>query len=65
MKGVQFLVDDSGKKTAVVLELRGHEQAIEEFLEEVYGHEKIMERHGEQTISKEGFLKGLKDDGLL
>lgn len=65
MKGVQYLVDESGKKTAVVLEYQGHEEAIEEFLEEIYGHEKIKERRGEETMSKEEFLKGLKDDNLL
>lgn len=65
MKGIQYLVDESGKKTAVVLEYQGHEEAIEEFLEEIYGHEKIKERRGEETMSKEEFLKGLKDDNLL
>ncbi len=65
MKGIQYLIDESGKRTAVVLELKGNENAIEEFLEEIYGHKKIKERHGEPTISKENFLKGLKDDGLL
>jgi hypothetical protein len=65
MKGIQYLIDESGKKMAIVLELQGHEEAIEEFLEEIYGHEKIKERHGEPTMSKDDFLKGLKDDGLL
>ncbi len=65
MKGVQYLVDESGKKTAIVLKLNGHEEAIEEFLEDVYGHEKIKGRYGEPTMSKEDFIKGLRDDGLL
>ncbi len=65
MKGIQYLIDESGKKTAIVLEFQGHEEAIEEFLEEIYGHKKIKERHGEPTMSKKDFLKGLEDDGLL
>ncbi len=48
-----------------MLELKGHEAAIEELLEEMYGHEKIKERYGEPIMSKDNFIKGLKKDGFL
>ncbi|MFQ5645416.1 MAG: hypothetical protein ACE5GM_00665 [bacterium] len=50
---------------AVQLELKGHEEAINEFLEDIYGHEMIKQRQREPVTNKEAFLKGLKDDGLL
>jgi len=65
MKGIQYLVDEKGEKKAIVLELKGHEAAIEELLEEMYGHEKIKERYGEPIMSKDNFIKGLKKDGFL
>ncbi len=65
MGGIQYIVDENSNRTAVVIPLKGQERAIEEFLEDLYGHGKIQERNGEDTISREELLKGLKDDGLL
>ena len=65
MNRVEYLVDDCGNRKAVVIPLEGNEAAIEDFLEDLYGREKIAERRNEETISKEQLAKGLKDDGLL
>jgi len=65
MNDIQYLVDDHGDRTAVVIPLEGNEAAVEEFLEDLYGHTKIQERRGEERISKERLLKGLADDGLV
>jgi len=62
---IQYVVDNDGKRRAVVIPVKGNEAAVEDFLEDLYGKEKIRERRGEETISKEDLLKGLKDDGLL
>jgi hypothetical protein len=65
MEGIQFLVDDAGDRTAVVIPVKGNEPALSEFLEDLYGHRKIEERSGEETLSKEEFLTGLRKDGIL
>ena len=65
MNDIQYLVDDHGDKTAVVIPLEGNEAAVEEFLEDLYGHNKIQERRREERIPKERLLRGLADDGLL
>ena len=65
MERIAYMVDDRGNRTAVVIPLEGNEAAVEEFLEDLYGHEKIRERRNEETVSKERLLEGLKDDGLL
>lgn len=65
MEHVRYLIDDRGNRTAVVIPLEGNEEAVEDFLEDLYGREKIRERRNEETLSKEDLLEGLKDDGLL
>jgi hypothetical protein len=62
---VQYLIDEKGKRTAVVIPIEGNEDAVEEFLEDLYGSQIIRNRRKEKTISKEQLLKGLRDDGLL
>ena len=61
IKGVSFGVDASGHKKALVVDFSVHKKALQEFLEDLYGHEKIKERKGEPSLSKAEFLKGLKD----
>jgi hypothetical protein len=65
MEGIRFLVDDEGARTAVVIPVKGNETALSEFLQDLYGHSKIEERSREETLSKEEFLAGLREDGLL
>jgi antirestriction protein len=61
----QYLTDEKGKRKAVVIPIDGHESAVEEFLEDLYGSCMIRRRRKEKTISKEQLLKGLKNNGLL
>ena len=67
MKAVsfQYLTDEKGKRKAVVIPIDGHESAVEEFLEDLYGSRMIHMRRKEKTITKDQLLKGLKNDGLL
>jgi hypothetical protein len=65
MEHIHYLVDDTGKKTAVVIPLEGNETALEEFIEDLYGSCVIEQRKDDKIISKESFMKELKDEGLL
>ena len=65
MGHIHYLVDDTGKRTAVVIPLEGNETALEEFLEDLYGNCIIDDRQDDEIISKEDFVKELKDEGLL
>jgi len=64
LKGVSFITDEAGRKKAVVVDLSLHKKALEEFLEDLYGHQKIQERKREPCLTKEEFLKGLENDRL-
>ncbi|MDN3514925.1 MAG: hypothetical protein NG747_11060 [Candidatus Brocadia sp.] len=61
MMDAQFIVDESGNKTAVILPLEDYE----ELLEDIHDLTVIAERKNEPTISLEELKKRLKADGLL
>ena len=57
----QYVTDDTGKKTAVVLPIEQYEKLLED-LEDLAA---IAERRNEPTISHEELIEELKRDGLL
>ncbi len=57
----QYIVDQKGQKTAVVLPL----QEYEELLEDLHDLAIIAERRDEAVISFEELKRRLKKDGLL
>jgi len=57
----QFIVDESGKKTAVILLVEDYE----ELLEDIHDLAVIAERKDEPTISFEELKKRLKADGFV
>ena len=57
----KYIVDDTGKKTAVVLSL----EEYEELIEDIHDLAVIAERRDEPTISFDELKKRLKTDGLI
>lgn len=57
----QYLTDEAGKKTAVLLPITEYERLLED-LEDLAA---IAERREEPTLSHDQMLKELKRDGLL
>jgi len=57
----QFIVDEKGKKTAIVLSL----EEYEELLEDIHDLAIIAERRNEPTVSFDELKKRLKTDGLI
>lgn len=60
-KALQYLTDERGEKTAVVLSLPAYEKLIED-LEDLAV---VAERRDEATIPHAQFVGELKRDGLL
>jgi hypothetical protein len=58
---VQFITDDKGEKKGVILNI-ADSQSLMEDLENLAA---CAERRNEGTISREDFLKELKEDGVL
>ena len=57
----QFIVDEKGKKTAIVLSL----EEYEELLEDIHDLAVIAERRDDPIISFDELKKRLKTDGLI
>ena len=57
----KFIVDEKGKKTAVIIPYRKYE----ELLEDVHDLAIIAERRHEKSITHEEMKRRLKKDGLL
>ena len=58
---VQFVTNDSGQKTAVVLPIADYER----LMEDLGDYAVIADRRKEPTISHEQFVSELKQDGTL
>ena len=61
MAKAQYLIDENGQKTAVVLPV----EEYEELLEDVHDLAVIAERKDESTASFDELKKRLEADGLL
>ncbi|HAF03427.1 MAG TPA: hypothetical protein DCG89_06485 [Spartobacteria bacterium] len=59
--GVQFLTDETGKKTGVVLPVSEYEKLLEDLQDLAV----VAERRGEPSIPHDEFIAELKRDGLL
>ena len=57
----RYIVDEKGKRTAVVLPLKEYE----ELLEDLHDLAMVAERRDEPTVSFEELKKKLRADGLL
>ena len=57
----QYVSDESGRRTAVLLPIEDYERLLED-LEDLAA---IAERRDEPTVSHEELVSGLKRDGLL
>ena len=61
MKGVQFVVDDNGRKTAVVIDLKKYGR----FWEDFYDHILIEQSRGKSRKSLKKVKADLKKEGKL
>ena len=57
----KYIIDQSGKKTAVILPV----EDFEELLEDIHDLAVLAERKDEPTLSLSDLKKRLKTDGLL
>ena len=61
MKGIQFIVDDEGRKTAVLIDLKEHGELWEDFYDSLV----TRARAGESRESLETVKEHLKAQGKL
>jgi len=61
LDSVQYVTDESGQRTAVLLPISEYEKLIEDLNDLAV----VAERRQEPTISHEQFLTDIKADGIL
>jgi hypothetical protein len=61
MSQAQYLVDETGKKTGVLLSLKEYEK----LLEDLHDLAVVAERKAEEPIALEELKRRLKKDGLI
>ena len=57
----QYITNDNGEKTSVILPIEEYENMLEDFEDLVT----IAQKKDEGSISSEDFYKELKEDGLI
>jgi len=57
----QYIINDSGDKTSVILSMKDFETIIEDFQDLAV----VAERRDEKLTSHKDFLKELEEDGIL
>jgi len=58
---LQYLTDEAGHKTAVILPMADYEQ----LLEDINDLAAVADRREEETVPHDQFVRELKKDGLL
>lgn len=59
MKGVQFVVDENGQKTAVVINLKQHSELWEDFYDSAVAHAREKEpRESLESVEKRLLARG-------
>jgi hypothetical protein len=61
MTGINFITNEHGKRTAVVIDLKKHGRTLEDFFDVLT----IQERHNEETTPLNDFINELKSEGRL
>jgi len=60
-KGIQFVIDEKGEKTAVLIDLKKHRKIWEDFYDSLIAHS----RHDEPRESLESVKQKLRQQGKL
>jgi len=60
-KGIQFVIDEKGEKTAVLIDLKKHREIWEDFYDSLIAHS----RHDEPRESLESVKQKLRHQGKL
>jgi hypothetical protein len=58
---LQYLTDESGRKTGVILPIADYEQ----LLEDIHDLAAVADRREEKTVAHDQFLRELRKDGIL
>lgn len=60
MKGIHYITDDAGKKSAIVIDIKTYGEQLEEFLEGLEVTQRFEEPHEDYKIVMDRIIKSKK-----
>jgi hypothetical protein len=63
MKGIQYITDDEGKKSAVVIDLKTYGEQLEDFLDGLEAEQRLNEPGEEYKTVMNRIIQSKKDNG--
>ena len=65
MKGISFVTNTKGEKVGLMIDLKDHDKAINEYLEDLFDLIDINSRKDEETLSWEEVKESLQEEGTI
>jgi len=65
MKGISFVTNAKGEKVGLMIDLKDHDKAINEYLEDLFDLIDINSRKDEETLSWEEVKESLQEEGTI
>jgi hypothetical protein len=65
MKGISFVTDDKGERTGLMIDLKKHDSALKDYLEDLMDLVEINARKNEKPIPWDIAKSELKTKGLI
>jgi len=65
MKGISFVTNTKGEKVGLMIDLKDHDKAINEYLEDLFDLIDINSRKDEETLSWDEVKESLQEEGTI
>lgn len=65
MKGISFVTNAKGEKVGLMIDLKDHDKAINEYLEDLFDLIDINSRKDEETLSWDEVKESLQEEGTI
>ena len=63
MKGIQYITDDKGEKSAVVIDLKTYGEQLEDFLDGLEAEQRVSEPQEEYHVVMNRIIESKKSNG--
>lgn len=63
MKGIQYITDDKGEKSAVVIDLKTYGEQLEDFLDGLEAEQRVSEPQEDYRVVMERIIESKKSNG--
>jgi len=65
MRGISFVTDVNGEKVGLMIDLKNHDNIINEYLEDLFDLIDVQSRKDEESVSWDEAKEDLKERGII